>query len=203
MSLAKAHIEPRDIFVVGGCSYLIRRELFNRLGGFDSAFYMYADEYDLSWRVWVSGARAVIASGARLHHRGAASVNPAGGGRTVELRTSDTKRYYTNRNCLLVLLKSCQHLLLLMVPLQLLLLAAEAVVGLVLFRRWSFVKRAYLDAVVGCWKLRRHVWSERKRIAGFRHRGDFGMLRFLCLRLNRWDEIQNLRRHGLPKITAR
>ena len=67
---------------------------------------------------------------AKLHHRGAAQVNPAGGGATVEFRTSDTKRFYANRNGLLVLLKNAQHLLLLLVPLQLGLLAIEALAGL-------------------------------------------------------------------------
>ena len=202
MSLAAPARVPREIFVVGGCSYLIRRELFERVGGFDPVFYMYADEYDLSWRVWIAGARAVVVPEARLHHRGAASVNPTGGGKLVENRTSDTKRFYTNRNCLLLLLKNCKNMLLLMVPLQIALLGAEALVGLLVFRRWSFVQRAYWEAIGDCWRLRRHIWSERKRINGFRKRGDWQMLRFLRWRLNRWDELQNLRRHGVPKVTA-
>ncbi len=119
----------------------------------------------------------------------------------MELRTSDTKRFYTNRNCLLLLLKNCQHLLLLMVPLQLALLALEACLSLVLIRRWSFVRRAYIDAVVACWKSRTHVASERRRISQFRRRSDWEMVRFLSWRLNRWDELANLRRHGLPKVT--
>lgn len=191
----------RDIFVVGGCSYLIDHELFDRLGGFDSAFFMYADEYDLSWRLWLSGARAVLAGDAKLHHRGAASVNPAGGDRVVELRTSDTKRFYTNRNCLLLLLKNCQHILLLTVPLQLVLLMLEGCAGWVIYRRWSFVKRAYIDAIIDCWKMRRHILSERRRIGLLRRRSDWAMLRFFRLRLNRWDEVRKLLAHGLPKVT--
>jgi GT2 family glycosyltransferase len=202
MSLARPHSSPREIFVVGGCSYLIRRELFQRLGGFDPVFYMYADEYDLSWRVWISGARAVVVPESKLHHRGAASVNPAGGGKVLELRTSDTKRFYTNRNCLLVVLKNCQHILLLTALLQTLLLMLEACVGLLVFRRWSYVHRAYLKAVADCWRLRGHIRAERKRVKTYRQRSDWQMLRFFCWRLNRWQELQNLRRHGMPKVTA-
>jgi GT2 family glycosyltransferase len=203
MSLARPHSATREIFVVGGCSYLIERQLFERLGGFDPAFYMYADEYDLSWRVWIAGATAVSVPAARLHHRGAASVNPAGGGRAIELRTSDSKRFYTNRNCLLVLLKNCQHVLLLMVPMQVGLLLLEALVGLMLVRRWSFIKRAYLGAFAGCFKLWGHIAAERKKLATLRRRSDWQMLRFLRLRPNRWEEVANLRRHGLPKVSAR
>lgn len=203
MSLAPVdQTSSREIFVVGGCCYWIRRALFERLGGFDPVFYMYADEYDLSWRVWISGARAILASSARMHHRGAASVNPSGGDKIVELRTSNSKRFYTNRNCLLLLLKNCQHVLLVMVLLQIGLLLLEGFVALILFRRWSFVRKAYLQAIGDCWRLRGHIRSERARVARYRGRSDWQMLRFFRLRLNRWIELQNLRRHGVPKVSA-
>ncbi len=137
LSIGPPGSKPRPVFVVGGCSYLIERQLFEEIGGFDPAFFMYADEYDLSWRLWVAGARAILAPTARLHHRSAANVNPKGGSEILEFRTSDAKRFYTNRNCLLVVLKNCQHFLLLMFPLQLVLLASEALASLVLIRRWG------------------------------------------------------------------
>lgn len=193
----------RPVFMPEGCAYLIRRDLFHQLGRFDPQFFMFADEYDLSWRVWISGNQAVAVPAARLHHRGAAQVNPAGGGATVEFRTSDTKRFYANRNHLLTLLKNARGLLLLLVPLQLALLALEALVSLVLIRRWTFVRRAYGDAVIDCWRLRKHIRAERRRIRQFRRRGDGWMLRFLRVRCNRWDELQRLRRFGVPKVTPR
>jgi hypothetical protein len=193
--------ETREVLMPEGCAYLIRRDLFQQLGGFDPEFFMFADEFDLSWRVWVSGHRAIAVPSARLHHRGAAQVNPAGGSATVEFRTSDTKRFYTNRNSLLVLLKSARHLLLLLVPLQLSLLAVEALAALLLVRRWSFVQRAYLRAVADCWRLRGHILAERRRVRQFRRRGDLFMLRFLRWRPNRWDELERLKRQGVPNVT--
>lgn len=200
-STRSASAQTREVLMPEGCAYLIRSDLFEQLGRFDPEFFMFADEFDLSWRVWISGHRAIAAPSARLHHRGAAQVNPAGGGATVEFRTSDTKRYYANRNSLLVLLKNARFLLLLMVPLQLGLLAVESVAALLLVRRWSFVRRAYLDAAADCWRLRRHILAERRRIAQFRRRGDLWMLRFLRWRFNRWDEIQRVARSGPPKVT--
>jgi GT2 family glycosyltransferase len=193
--------QTRQVLMPEGCAYLIQRELFQALGRFDPEFFMFADEFDLSWRVWISGHQAVAVPSAKLHHRGAAQVNPAGGGAAVEFRTSDTKRFYANRNSLLVLLKNAHHLLLLLVLPHLISLAFEALFSLVVVRRWSFVKRAYWAAVADCWRLRRHVLAERRRIREFRRRGDLWMLRFLRCRLNRWDEIQRLRRFGLPKVT--
>ena len=194
--------QTRPVLMPEGCAYLIARDLFQELGRFDPEFFMFADEFDLSWRVWISGNQAMAVPSAKLHHRGAAQVNPAGGGATVEFRTSDTKRFYTNRNGLLVLLKNAQHLLLLLVP---------AAIGparyrgdrsaSAMVRRWSFVKRAYWDALVDCWRLRKHILAERRRIRQFRRRGDLWMLRFLRWRLNRWDEVQRLRQFGVPKVT--
>lgn len=194
--------QTREVLMPEGCAYLIDRKLFQDIGKFDAEFFMFADEYDLSWRVWISGNRALAVPAARLHHRGAAQVNPAGGGTQVEFRTSDTKRFYSNRNNLLVLLKNARCLLLLLVPAQIGLLFLEALASLVLIRRWSFVKRAYWDAVKDCWRLRGHISKERRRVRQFRRRGDLWMLRFLRLRFNRWDEVQRMRQSGPPKITA-
>ena len=193
--------QTRAVLMPEGCAYLIERGLFQELGRFDPEFFMFADELDLSWRVWISGRRAVAVPSAKLHHRGAAQVNPKGGGAAVEFRTSDAKRFYTNRNSLLVLLKNARRVLLLLVLLQLGLLAVEAIAGLAMVRRWSFIKQAYWDALVDCWRLRKHVLAERRRIRQFRRRGDLWMLRFLRWRLNRWDEVQRLRRFGVPKVT--
>ncbi len=193
----------REVFVAGGCALLIEAEWFQKLGGFDPAFFMYADEHDFCWRAWQAGAKVILVPSARAHHRSAASVNPAGNGKIVEVRTSDTKRFYANRNSLIVLLKNSQHLMLLLVPLQLLMLAAEAFAMAVLTRRWSHVRRAYLAAVWDCWRLRKHIRAERRRLKALRRRGDFWMLRFFRGSLNRLEELRRVRRFGLPKVDSK
>jgi GT2 family glycosyltransferase len=193
----------REIFVASGPSLLIETALFRKVGGFDPEFFLYADEYDFCWRAWTSGAKVILAPSARVHHRGAAAVNPLGCEQMVENRTSDTKRFYANRNTLLVLLKNSRHLLLALVPLQLLLLATEALAMGLLTRRWSHVRRAYCEAVLDCWRLRGHILEERRRLRPLRKHGDLWMLRFLRPRLNRWRELRRFRRFGLPKVDAR
>jgi hypothetical protein len=92
---------------------------------------------------------------------------------------------------------------LLLVPLQLGLLAVEALGMSLLVRRWSFIRRAYLDALFDCWRMRSHILGERRRIREFRRRGDFWMLRFLQPRLNRWREFRRCRRFGMPKVDSK
>lgn len=193
----------QEVLIANGPALFVAADWFRRLGGFDGQFFMYADEYDLCWRVWAAGGRVILAPSARLHHRGAVAVNPQGGPTMLENRTSDTKRYYANRNDLLVLLKNCQHLLLLLVPLQLALLAVEALAMSVVVRRWSHLRRAYWEAVWDCWRLRGHILAERQRVRQFRQRGDFWMLRFLQPRLNRWRELRRFHRFGVPKVDSK
>jgi len=188
-----------EMFAPDGC-WFIEREWFRKLGGFDERFFIYADEFDLCWRLWMAGGSVILAPSAKVHHRGAVSVNPGGGERVLEARTSDTKRYYANRNNLLVLLKNSQHLLLALVPLQLLMLGAEALFMWAWTGRWSHIRRAYGEALADCWRLRPHILAERRRLRSLRQHGDFWMLRFLRVRLNRWREVRRFRRFGMPKV---
>jgi GT2 family glycosyltransferase len=195
--------QVQPTFAAPGMSLLIKIETFRRIGGFPPEILIYADETDLSWRIWISGGKIVSVPTARVHHRGAAVVNPEGRTKVVESRTTDFKRFLANRNGLLLLLKNSQHILLLLVFTHLLLLLAEAVVMLVLVRRWSYVRKSYLSAITAAFGMHRHVREWRRRISGFRRRGDFYMLRFLKLKPARWDEVKRLFQFGAPKVDAR
>jgi GT2 family glycosyltransferase len=190
----------KEIFIAGGCSYLIRADVFNRLGMFDTEYFIYSDDADLSWRVWIAGYKVAGIFEAKLHHRGAAGVNPSGGITTVEFRTNDRKRFLTNRNCLLTLLKNGRHILLLAILPLLALLFLESLAGALLLRRWSFARASFWNVLRDCWRLRGHVWRQRKQVAAFRKRSDFWMLRFFKLRLNRWDEVKRWQKLGPPRV---
>lgn len=190
-------------FASPGCSLLVRTELFRKIGGFAPELLIYCDETDVSWRVWIAGGKIVSAPGARLHHRGAAVVNPHGNTKTLESRTSEFKRFLTNRNGLLFLLKNCQHVLLLLLLPHLALLLFEAFVSLLLVRRWSYVRKSYFSALVAVFEMRGHVLGWRRRIRGFRQRSDFGMFQFLRLKPNRWWEFKRMLRFGPPKVDAK
>ena len=63
----------REVDIVSGCFFLIKRSLWDRLGGFDPAYFMYGEEADLCLRARTFGARPVVTPEATIIHYGGAS----------------------------------------------------------------------------------------------------------------------------------
>lgn len=63
----------REVGVIAGCLLWIRKDLWDRLGGFDPDFFMYAEDVDLCLRARAAGARCVICPDARIVHYAGAS----------------------------------------------------------------------------------------------------------------------------------
>jgi GT2 family glycosyltransferase len=64
------HLESRPVDHVIGAFYLIRRPLFEELGGFDERFFVYLEDLDLSRRVREAGRSVYYLAGARAFHKG-------------------------------------------------------------------------------------------------------------------------------------
>jgi GT2 family glycosyltransferase len=191
--------DPSPLFCIAGF-YFINRERFLGLGMLDEEFFMYGEEMDLSWRIWLCGGRIVYVPGAKCHHRGAGAVNPEGGVKAVENRTSTQKRYLANRNFLLVLAKNCQHVLLVLLIPCALLIVAEGLATLCMTRSWSVFQTTCLGPFLGFWRLRGHVLEQRCRIKALRRRSDFWMFRFLRFGFGRREELVKVLRGGFPKF---
>jgi N-acetylglucosaminyl-diphospho-decaprenol L-rhamnosyltransferase len=63
----------RAVDVVSGCFLLVERGLFDRLGGFSPAFFMYGEDVDLCLRARRLGARPAISPAATIVHYGSGS----------------------------------------------------------------------------------------------------------------------------------
>lgn len=63
----------RRVDIVSGCFFLIERELWDRLGGFDARYVMYGEEADLCMRAHRLSARPLITPSAEIVHHGGAS----------------------------------------------------------------------------------------------------------------------------------
>ena len=67
------HDGDRDVLAVSTAGMLIRRDVWDELGGFDPALPLFRDDLDLCWRVHRAGGRVVVATDAVLHHREASA----------------------------------------------------------------------------------------------------------------------------------
>jgi len=62
--------ELRDVDVVNGCFWMVRREALNNVGNLDPRFWMYADDLDWCRRFHVAGWRVVFFPQAKAVHYG-------------------------------------------------------------------------------------------------------------------------------------
>lgn len=66
---ASAYTETRELLFACGGSMLIDRQVFLDVGGFDEDFFIYYEDVDLGWRLWVLGHQVVFAPKAITYHR--------------------------------------------------------------------------------------------------------------------------------------
>ena len=105
--------EERDVDIVTGCFLLIDHALWDRLGGFDTAFFMYAEEADLCLRARALGANPGISPAAEIIHLGGAS------------ETSMTEKLIRTTRGRITLIRKHWH-------------PVAAMAGLLLYRIWAF-----------------------------------------------------------------
>ncbi len=82
------HDESRIVDHVIGAFYLIRRDLFNSLGGFDERFFLYLEDLDLSLRAKKAGWNTVFLANIRAFH--------AGGGTSRQIKAR--RLFYATRS---------------------------------------------------------------------------------------------------------
>ena len=74
---AEAFEASREVFGACGAAFIIRREAFERLGGFDARFFMNFEDVDLSYRARLIGLRVWYAASAVVRHAGSGSLGTA------------------------------------------------------------------------------------------------------------------------------
>jgi len=75
----------KHVDIVSGCFFMINRDMWENLGGFDEAFFMYGEEVDLCLRSYALGAGPMITPLATIIHYG---------GRSDTVREDQTVRQF-------------------------------------------------------------------------------------------------------------
>lgn len=109
-----------EVNAISGAAFIIRRDLFEALDGFDGSFFLYMEDTDISWRARLTGFKCIYVPSSVVYH-------------AYTLRFGPSKTYYQERNRYLMLLKNL-HVLSLLVMLPALLLSEIVTWGFVLVR---------------------------------------------------------------------
>jgi GT2 family glycosyltransferase len=87
------HTRPRTVPWVLGAALALRRDAVERAGGFDTAFFLYAEEVDLCYRLTRGGWEVHFTPDATVVHEGGASTSRRGADARVQ-RIAGARRFY-------------------------------------------------------------------------------------------------------------
>lgn len=65
----------RNILSAKGASMLMKKEVFEKLDGFDEEFFVSFEDVDLGWRTWIINYRVVVVPSSVVHHIGGQTIN--------------------------------------------------------------------------------------------------------------------------------
>ena len=190
-----------NIFYAEGSALFIRRELFNRLGGFDEKLVMIAEDTDLCWRLRLIGLEVKKVPQAVVYHYGGATI----GGSAIagdkqakqEYQTSLMKRYYGEQNHTRNILKNYSGLTLCWLLPWYLSLKKMEIAYLTLRGQFKVIRDCYLKAL--WWNLVNlgDTLKERKKIQQNRKVTDKEIMKHMVSGNAKW---QMFRRVGTPNI---
>jgi len=67
--------EIREISSARGACFIARKDAYFKAGGYDGSFFIYVDDIDFGWRVWLAGYRVMYTPRSISYHLSSATVN--------------------------------------------------------------------------------------------------------------------------------
>jgi GT2 family glycosyltransferase len=86
-----------DVFRYGITALIVRKKIFQYVGGFDSRFFMWYEDNDLCWRIHLAGFRIVSVPKSIIYHNVSGTVGKVSGA---------LSQYYNERNRIATLTKN-------------------------------------------------------------------------------------------------
>ncbi len=121
------HDGRRDVLAVSTAGMLVRRDVWERLGGLDPALRLFRDDVDLGWRARLAGVRVVCETSAVVHHAEAAAS-----GRRRIAADSERRHLLDRRNAIYVVLANVPSIALPLVLLRVVVSSLLRAAGLLL-----------------------------------------------------------------------
>ncbi len=140
-----------EVFSAKGACLLLRRSVLQEVGLFDEDFFLYFEETDLCWRMWLKGLKVKVSGRSRVFHRG---------GATSHGLHSNFVIYQSFRNRITTLLKNLEiNSILLIVPIH---IAICTLIALQYVAKGRFRNAQAILAAIS-WNLRNLQKTTQKR----------------------------------------
>ena len=173
----------------------IRKDVFDKVGGFDERFYIYREDIDLYWRVRLYGYKIKIVETAWFHHDSSCVLEKN------TYATTDRKRFLSEAHTLCILLKNYSLITLLAIlPFYFLINILEILAFGFLKMKWKSPSAIHAKALRWNLKNMKTTWHLRKKIQRERIIGDWEILKVLQ---KTSGKMMLFREIGLPTVLAR
>jgi len=154
---------------VSGTVFMVRKEVYERVGGYDSLMFTLSDEVDLCWRIRTHGFTTLVAAAARVRHHVTATLSSQPRGQT---------HYWSQRNIMRMLLKNYSGPTLTVILPQYLIIELMEFLYLLTQRMWGL---AWADVRALGWNIARFpdTWRHHRRLQRTRTVSDRQILKGL------------------------
>ncbi len=189
------------IFYAEGSGLVIRKKLFEDMGGFDEQMVMIFEDNDLCWRLRLKGYDIKSLPDAVFYHKGGATIGGAattGALQKGEYKTSMMKRYYGEQNQLRTLLKNYSVTSLCKILPAFFLWKIAEIGFWIIKRQWAIVGKVYIHALV--WNIFHlpDTLRVRQKIQKSRVVSDKEIRKFMAKGNAKWQMFKKV---GSPKIS--
>ncbi len=92
-------------FSPSGCSMIIKKAVYDELGGLDNDYFLYCEDADLGWRLWNKNFKVALAPNSIVYHKVSLSIKGLG-----KKRFSEWYYFYSARNRFITIIKNARFM---------------------------------------------------------------------------------------------
>lgn len=187
----------KEVFVGLGAFLFVRKDVWDGMGSFDEDYYAFAEDLDFFWRAHLLGHRVIALPAAAYFHAGGGTIL-GGKKKGKRMDVSIKKRYLSERNKLMTILKNYSAFYLLwIIPLYLFFLFFETLFVLMAYRSLGIVKKIYWEALKFNVMNMQSIIKKRKNVQQMRRVSDRRIMKMMELP---FGKVKAVLRTKLPRL---
>lgn len=146
-----------EVFAAKSAAMIARKDVLHRIGGFDNDYFIYMEESDLCWRIWLQGYKIILISTSVVYHKfGTSSI-------VLPEKVNYLVKFHGTKNYISTLIKNMEFKnLLKILPLHIILWSGIAFIFLL--KRQFKSTRWILQGILWNFTNRKNIIIKRKII---------------------------------------